>query len=125
MIASTRNFIFLIICLAFVSACSATGVMTHEDVHKALKQGMTTKDVISFFEENGIGYSFTSREEDKAYVPQFPWKDPDAIGYYGGIIPDVKTHWLHLASEHIAIQAEVNSQGIVTQVIVERAFTAP
>ena len=99
--------------------------MTHEDVHKALKEGMTAEEVVSFFEENGIGYVFNSREQAERNVPRFPWKDPDAVGYYGGVIRDVKTHWLHLASEHIVIKAEVNSQGIVTQVIVERGFTAP
>ena len=121
---SARHFILLIYLLS-VCACSGAETMKHEDIHKALKEGMTTKDVISFFEENDIGYVFNSREQAERNVPRFPWKDPDAVGYYGGIIRDVKTHWLHLASEHIVIKVEVDSQGIVTQVRVEKAYTAP
>lgn len=99
--------------------------MTIEDIQNSLVVGMSRNQVESFFDDIGIQYSFTTREEDQAFEPKFSWKSEDAIGYYSAVIRNVGTAWWMLSSEHIQIQVEIDAQDKVSQVLVKKAFTGP
>ncbi len=107
------------------SSCKVNGNMMIEDIQNSLTVGMSRKQVESYFDDKGIQYSFTTREDDQAFEPKFSWKSEDAIGYYGALIRDVGTAWLILSSEHIEIRAEIDSKGKVSQVLVKKVYTGP
>ncbi len=117
--------IALVLFPLLAGTCKAGDEMTFETVKKSLYEGMSKCAVEKFFESHDIEYVFRTRQEDRFTVPKFPWKAKDAVGYYGAVIRDVRTVWWALASEHITIDVEINSEGKVSQVRVKRAYTGP
>ena len=119
------NWLLLLGVIFTTCSCKADENMTIEDIQNSLAVGMSRNQVESFFDENGIEYTFVSREDDKGRVPEFSWKAENAVGYYGALIRDVGTAWLMLSSEHIEIRAEIDAQDKVSQVVVKKAYTGP
>lgn len=115
----------LILVALLTCACKGSDEMTVETIKQSLHERMSTCAVENFFESHQIEYVFRTREEDRFSVPKFPWKAKDAVGYYGAVIRDVKTVWWALASEHITIDVEIDSEGKVSQVRVRKGYTGP
>lgn len=116
----------LLVVIALAACATKAGVeMTIREIKQSLQEGMSRAEVEEFYESRRIPYVFTTREQDKWSIPKFPWKAQDAVGYYGGIIRNVRTVWWALASEHITIDVEIDSNNRVSQVLVRKDYTAP
>lgn len=116
----------LVVVIASAACATKAGVeMRIREIRHSLQEGMTRAEVEEFYESCRIPYSFRTREDDRWTIPKFPWKAQDAVGYYGGIIRDVRTIYWALASEHITIDVEIDSKDRVSQVLVGKSYTAP
>ena len=107
------------------SACDSEDEVKIKEIESSLAAGMGRQEVESFFDDHDIEYGFVSREQAEMRSPPFPWKDPDAVGFYAGTIRNVRTRWWMLASEHITVRVEIDPNDRVSQVIVKREYTAP
>ena len=107
------------------SECESEDKVKMSEIEAAIHEGIGRRSVEQFFQEHGIDYAFVTREQANNDVPKFEWRNPEAIGIYAGVVRDVRTRWWMLASEHIAIEVEIDSNDKVSQVVVKRAYTAP
>ncbi len=107
------------------STCNAEGKVKLSEIQSAIVEGIDRQAVERFFDDHDIEYGFVRREKTEMRVPPFPWKHPNAVGFYVGTIRNVRTRWWMLASEHITIRAEIDPDGRVSQVVIKREYTAP
>jgi len=126
-----NNIMIWRLCIVILSVVLLGGICAAEDrvklseIQSSIVEGIDRQVVETFFQDHRIEYGFVPRASNDVRVPPFPWKHPDAVGFYVGTIRNVKTRWWMLASEHITIRVEIDPSDRVSQVIVRREYTGP
>ncbi len=107
------------------SSCESEDKVKMSEIEETIHEGIDRRSVEQFFQDHDIDYTFVPRAQADNEVPKFDWKNPEALGIYAGVVRDVRARWWMLASEHISIEVEIGPDDTVSQVVLQRAYTAP
>jgi hypothetical protein len=118
----------LLLCLWTPSAKAKNwGEKAADDAQKSLIVGKSTsKEAEGFFYTQHLIAGFVTRADEARVSPKFPWSSDKAVGYYRSSTPNLGRSWSCwlLCTESVEIDVEIDSDNLVSKVLIRRWYTS-